>query len=60
VSVGNELCFAILVSAAVWAAMSAAVLAVSIRMEAGRQAWGWGASFAASSLCAAWCFGRLL
>jgi hypothetical protein len=60
VSDGDELCFAILVTGIVWAAMSALVLAISIRVEAGWQAWGWGASFAVSSLCAAWCFGRLL
>jgi len=56
----EELCAAILVSGNVWAVLSAAVLAISIRVEAGMQAWGWGASFAVSTLCAAWCFGRLL
>ena len=56
----EELCFAILVTGLLLAAVSAAVLVVSIRLEDVRQAWGWGASFAVSSLCAAWCFGRLL
>jgi hypothetical protein len=60
VSVGDELCFAILVAGIAWAGLSAAVLAISIHREAGRQAWGWGASFAVSSLSAAYCFGRLL
>jgi hypothetical protein len=60
VSVGEELCSWILVTGLLWAAVSAMILAISIHMEAERQAWGWGASFAVSSLCAAWCFGRLL
>jgi hypothetical protein len=56
----EELCAAVLVTGLLVAAASAVVLIVSIRLEARRQAWGWGASFAVSSLCAAWCFGRLL
>jgi hypothetical protein len=44
----------ILVTGAVWAAVSAEGLAISIQMEVGWQAWGWRASFAVSSLCAAY------
>jgi hypothetical protein len=54
------LCVGILATGLVWAGVSAVVLTISIHMEAGRQAWGWSASFAVSSLCAAHCFGRLL
>jgi hypothetical protein len=56
----EERCVVILVTGAVWAGLSAVNLAISIHREAGRQAWGWGASFTVSSLCAAYCFGRLL
>ena len=56
----EELCVWILAMGLLWAGVSAVVLAASIHLEAGRQAWGWGASFAVSSLWAAWCFGRLL
>ena len=56
----EELCVWILAMGLLWAWVSAVVLAISIRMEVGRQAWGWAASFAVSSLCAAWCFGRFL
>jgi hypothetical protein len=56
----EELYVVILVTGAVWAGLSAVGLATSIQMEAGRQSWGWGASFAVSSLSAAYCFGRLL
>lgn len=59
-SSGDELCAAVLVTGLLVAAASAVVLVVSIQMEYARQAWGWGASFVVSSLCAAWCFGRLL
>ena len=58
--VGEELCVWILATGLLWAGVSAVVLAASIHMEAGRHAWGWAASFAISSLCAAHCFGRLL
>lgn len=54
------LCAAVLVSGIFLAVASAVGLVLSIHMEAGRQAWGWGASFAASSVCAACCFGGLL
>ncbi len=56
----EERCVAILVIGAAWAGLSALVLAISIHREAGRQALVWAASFAVSSLWAAWCFGRLL
>lgn len=57
---GEELCVRILVTGAVWAGLSAEGLVISVHREAGGQAWGWGASFAVSSLWAAYCFGRLL
>jgi hypothetical protein len=58
--VTEELNLVILVTGAVWAGVSAEGLVISIQMDAGWEAWGWGASFAISSLCAAYCFGRLL
>jgi hypothetical protein len=57
---GEELCAAVLVTGLLVAATSAVALLVSIHMEDARHAWGWGAFFAASSVCAAWCFGGLL
>jgi hypothetical protein len=56
----EELCVVILVTGAVWAGLSAEGLAISIRMEEGWKARVWGATFAVSSLCAAYCFGRLM
>jgi hypothetical protein len=56
----EELYVSVLVSGTVWSGMSALALAFCVRVEAGRPAWGWAASFAVSTLCAAWCFGRLL
>ena len=58
--VGEELYVVILVTGLLCAGVSAVALTISIYMEAESQAWGWGASFAISSLCAAYCFGRLL
>jgi hypothetical protein len=58
--VTEELNLVILVTGAVWAGVSAEGLVISIQMDAGWEAWGWGASFAVSSLSAAYCFGRLL
>jgi len=56
----DGLCAAVLVSGIFLALASAVGLVISVHMETGRQAWGWGASFVASSLCAACCFGGLL
>ena len=56
----EELYVWMLVSGTAWSGMSALALDFCVRVEAGRHAWGWAASFAVSTLCAAWCFGRLL
>ena len=56
---GEELCVWILVTGAVWAGLSAEGLVISVHREAGGKR-GAGASFAVSSLWAAYCFGRLL
>jgi hypothetical protein len=59
VSVGEELCFGILAMRTACAAVSAR-RAFSVHTEARRRAWGWAATLAVSSLCAAYCFVRLL
>ena len=56
----EELYVSMLVSGTVWSGMSALALASCVRVEAGRHARGWAASFAVSTLCAAYCLGRLL
>lgn len=52
------MCFGILAMRIVSAAVSA--WAFSVRTEARRHAWAWAVTFAVSSLCAAYCFVRLL
>ena len=43
-----------------WSALSAAMLIGSAHEESRGSAWFWAASFVASSLGAAYCFGKLL
>jgi NhaP-type Na+/H+ or K+/H+ antiporter len=45
--------------ASVWALISAVVVAVSVYYEMRAMAWGWTASFALSSLVAAYSYWRL-
>jgi hypothetical protein len=40
--------------------MSALAFVFSVHTQNRILAWRWAASFAASSVCAAWCFGGLL
>jgi hypothetical protein len=50
----------VLVFAALWAAVSAAMLIGSAHGGKRGGAWFWAAAFVASSLGAAYCFGRLV
>ncbi len=50
----------ILVSAVAWSVLSALLLAVVLREDDRGGAWFWAASFALSSLAAAWSFWGLL
>ena len=58
--VGEKACEALLVSSSVWSATSALAVVFSVHTQNKSLAWRWASSFAASSVCAAWCFGRLL
>ncbi|MDP9479830.1 MAG: hypothetical protein M3R38_29915 [Actinomycetota bacterium] len=53
-------CPATLIVASSWALISAVLLLGAAYEESVGAAWGWGASFAVSSLVGAWCFGELL
>ncbi len=50
----------LLVFAVFWSAVSAAMLLLNVREANKGMAWYWAAIFAASSLGAAYCFGKLL
>ena len=50
----------VLTFAVIWSALSAAMLIGSSHEENRGSAWFWAASFVASSLGAAYCFGKLL
>jgi hypothetical protein len=56
----DDLCPALLFIASLWAVLSAVLLLDAAHEESMGAAWGWGASFAVSSLVGAWCFGELL
>lgn len=58
--VSEKVCVGLLVWGAVWAAMSALAFVFSVHTQNRILAWRWAASFAASSACAACCFGGLL
>ena len=58
--VGERLCVGLLESSAVWSATSALAFVVAVHTQNSVLAWRWAASFAASSVCAACCFGGLL
>ncbi len=53
-------CPAALIVASSWALISAVLLLGAAYEESAGAAWFWGAFYAASSLVAAWCFGRLV
>ena len=55
--INENLCVGLLVSDAVWAAMSALAVVFSVHTQDRILAWRWAASFAGSSAC---CFGGLL
>lgn len=59
-TVGEEVCVGLLVWGSVWSAMSALAFVFSVHTQNRILAWRWAASFAASSVCAACCFGGLL
>ncbi len=50
----------LLLFAVFWSVVSAAMLLLNAREANKRMAWYWAAIFAASSLGAAYCFGKLL
>jgi hypothetical protein len=56
----DELYLGLLIIAAFWALFSGAVVLLNIHEGSQRSAWHWAASFAASSLVAAYYFWRLL
>ncbi|MDP9487761.1 MAG: hypothetical protein M3Q49_18575 [Actinomycetota bacterium] len=56
----DDWCPALLLIASSWAVLSAVLLLGAAHEERTGAAWGWGASFAVSSLVGAWCFGELL
>ena len=58
--VGEKLCVVLLDTASVWAATSALAFVFSVHTQNRILAWRWAASFAASVVCAACCFGGLL
>ncbi len=57
---GEAWYLAVLTFAAFWAAVSAAMLVGSAHGGKRGPAWFWAAAFVASSLFAAYCFGRLI
>lgn len=59
-SAGQVYYLAVLTFAVLWSVLSAAMLIGSAYEQNKGSAWFWAASFAASALSAAYCFGKLL
>jgi hypothetical protein len=60
VNEGESYYTAVLTFAVFWSLLSAGMLLGSAHERNRSSAWFWAASFAASSLAAAYCFGRLI
>jgi hypothetical protein len=60
VSEGEVYYLAVLTFAVLWSALSAVMLIGSAYEQSKGSAWFWAASFAASALGAAYCFGKLI
>lgn len=59
-SAGQVYYLAVLTFAVLWSVLSAAMLLGSVYEQNNGSAWFWAASFAAFTLGAAYCFGKLL